>query len=233
MRERGCYSMAGKSAAGDLILCPECGVLPVIESEPVYQDGRHPRKKLYRYRCPSCGIVALWDASSKGKAIYEWNYDRRSKTTSGGIENMTAEPIADGAARDLPEAPGVNIKNKVQRARKATQQTANSEVSKAPHTPENEPETTKKIPIPRTVTPAEAARSSIQATQQIADPARVAEVQDIIGKMYTAAEIGAALQVTTRAIQGYIKSGTLIGKKIGGVWRVSADNLKKFTNGGE
>lgn len=52
-------------------------------------------------------------------------------------------------------------------------------------------------------------------------------------KVYTLEEIAKILNVTTRVVRDYIKSGKL--KRIDniGLIRVTEENLKKFLNGGE
>ena len=49
--------------------------------------------------------------------------------------------------------------------------------------------------------------------------------------LYTLTELESVLGVTHRTLQSYIKDGRLKGVKIGGKWKVSEDNLKKFING--
>ncbi len=41
------------------------------------------------------------------------------------------------------------------------------------------------------------------------------------------------MSVTTRTIRNYLKDGTLIGKKLGGQWRFTADDIKNFLEKGE
>jgi len=50
-------------------------------------------------------------------------------------------------------------------------------------------------------------------------------------KVYSLTEIEPILGVTHRTLLNYIKDGRLKGVKIGGKWKVSKDNLKKFMNG--
>ena len=49
--------------------------------------------------------------------------------------------------------------------------------------------------------------------------------------LYTLTELERVLGVTHRTLQSYIKDGRLKGVKIGGKWKVSEENLKKFING--
>ena len=51
--------------------------------------------------------------------------------------------------------------------------------------------------------------------------------------LYTLTELESVLGVTHRTLQSYIKDGRLKGVKIGGKWKVSEENLKKFINGEE
>ena len=50
-------------------------------------------------------------------------------------------------------------------------------------------------------------------------------------KLYTLAEIAPILGVTHRTLLNYIGSGKLKAVKIGGKWKVSEDNFKRFVNG--
>lgn len=50
-------------------------------------------------------------------------------------------------------------------------------------------------------------------------------------KVYTLTEIEPILGVTHRTLLTYIKTGRLKGVRIGGKWKVSEEQLKKFING--
>lgn len=50
-------------------------------------------------------------------------------------------------------------------------------------------------------------------------------------KVYTLTEIEPFLGVTHRTLLTYIKTGRLKGVRIGGKWKVSEEQLKKFING--
>ena len=50
-------------------------------------------------------------------------------------------------------------------------------------------------------------------------------------KVYTLTEIEPILGVTHRTLLSYIKDKRLKGVKIGGKWKVSGENLRKFING--
>ena len=50
-------------------------------------------------------------------------------------------------------------------------------------------------------------------------------------RLYTLSEIEPILGVTHRTLLSYIKDGRLKGVKLGGKWKVSEENLKKFING--
>lgn len=58
---------------------------------------------------------------------------------------------------------------------------------------------------------------------------RTAELEAL--KVYSLTELEPILGVTHRTLQTYIKDGRLKGVKIGGKWKVSGDNLRKFING--
>lgn len=50
-------------------------------------------------------------------------------------------------------------------------------------------------------------------------------------KVYSLSEIEPILGVTHRTLLSYVKDGRLKAVKIGGTWRVSEENLRKFING--
>lgn len=52
-------------------------------------------------------------------------------------------------------------------------------------------------------------------------------------QVYTLTELEPVLGVTHRTLLQYVKDGKLRAVKIGGKWRVSEDNLRRFINGGE
>ena len=58
---------------------------------------------------------------------------------------------------------------------------------------------------------------------------RTSELEEL--KVYSLTEIEPILGVTHRTLLTYIKDGRLKGVKIGGKWKVSEENLKKFING--
>lgn len=47
---------------------------------------------------------------------------------------------------------------------------------------------------------------------------------------YTLTELESILGVSHRTLLQYVKDGRLPAKKIGGKWRVTAENLEKFVN---
>lgn len=63
----------------------------------------------------------------------------------------------------------------------------------------------------------------------MANEARVKELEEL--KVYALTEIEPILGVTHRTLLTYIKDGRLKGVKIGGKWKVSGENLRKFING--
>ena len=52
-------------------------------------------------------------------------------------------------------------------------------------------------------------------------------------KLYTLSELQPILGVSNRTLHTYIKDGRLKAVKIGGKWKVTEENLKKFVNGEE
>jgi hypothetical protein len=58
---------------------------------------------------------------------------------------------------------------------------------------------------------------------------RTTELEEL--KVYSLTEIEPILGVTHRTLLTYIKDGRLKGVKIGGKWKVSGENLRKFING--
>ena len=58
---------------------------------------------------------------------------------------------------------------------------------------------------------------------------RPSELEEL--KVYSLTEIEPILGVTHRTLLTYIKDGRLKGVKIGGKWKVSGENLRKFING--
>jgi len=51
----------------------------------------------------------------------------------------------------------------------------------------------------------------------------------VMEKLYTVEDIAGLASVTTRTIRNYIKDGVLTGRKIGGQWRFTEEDYKKFT----
>lgn len=62
-----------------------------------------------------------------------------------------------------------------------------------------------------------------------ADTNRTAALEEL--KVYTLTEIEPILGVTHRTLLNYVKDGRLKAVKIGGKWKVSGENLRKFING--
>lgn len=60
---------------------------------------------------------------------------------------------------------------------------------------------------------------------------RTAHLQNL--NVYTLTELEPILGVTHRTLLTYVTSGRLKAVKIGGKWKVSEENLKKFINGEE
>lgn len=56
--------------------------------------------------------------------------------------------------------------------------------------------------------------------------------EDLKGmKLYNLKEVAELLSVTERTLHNYIKDGRLKGQKIGGRWKISETNLKRFIDG--
>lgn len=58
---------------------------------------------------------------------------------------------------------------------------------------------------------------------------RLTRLEDI--RVYTLTEIEPILGVTHRTLLDYVKTGKLKAVKIGGKWKISEENLRKFING--
>lgn len=50
-------------------------------------------------------------------------------------------------------------------------------------------------------------------------------------KLYSLQELAKLLEVSERTIHNYVKAGKIKGVKIGGQWKFTEENLKKFING--
>ena len=50
-------------------------------------------------------------------------------------------------------------------------------------------------------------------------------------KLYTLNDLEKILSVTRRTLQTYMQTGRLKGVKIGGKWKITHENLKRFVNG--
>jgi len=50
-------------------------------------------------------------------------------------------------------------------------------------------------------------------------------------KLYSLQELAKLLEVSERTMHNYIKAGKIKGVKIGGKWKFTEENLKKFING--
>lgn len=58
---------------------------------------------------------------------------------------------------------------------------------------------------------------------------RTADIRSL--KMYSLTELEPILGVTHRTLLSYVKEGKIKAVKIGGKWKVSEENLRKFVNG--
>jgi hypothetical protein len=104
-------------------------------------------------------------------------------------------------------------------------------------TPELEvkPESPKRRGKAAKFTPEEAklhqmARYNTTAAMEAANAGEVEEIRELVGKTYTVESVAAAFGVTVRAVQGYLKSGKLKGKKIFGAWQISAESIKSLVD---
>lgn len=59
----------------------------------------------------------------------------------------------------------------------------------------------------------------------------MAAAQEINFKLYTLQEVADILGVSTRTLHDYIKNGRIKAQKIGGSWKISANNLQRFIDG--
>ena len=51
-------------------------------------------------------------------------------------------------------------------------------------------------------------------------------------RLYSLEEVSKLIGVTHRTVWNYVKAGKLKAAKIGGAWKVTEENLRKFSNGG-
>ena len=77
----------------------------------------------------------------------------------------------------------------------------------------------------------ERARSNKTAAAEAANPEEVAELRAAVGKFYGVEAVAAALDTTTRTVLTYIKSGRLKAVKVAAIWKISAENLRRFMDG--
>jgi excisionase family DNA binding protein len=54
-----------------------------------------------------------------------------------------------------------------------------------------------------------------------------------MNKLFTVAEIAHVLQLNELTIRRYLKAGQLKGFKVGRFWRIEADELERFIQGGK
>ncbi|MGE4094672.1 MAG: helix-turn-helix domain-containing protein [Candidatus Binatia bacterium] len=53
------------------------------------------------------------------------------------------------------------------------------------------------------------------------------------GKILTVPQAAEQLQVSERTVYGWLREGKIPGRKIGKVWRISADAIVDFLRGGQ
>lgn len=63
-------------------------------------------------------------------------------------------------------------------------------------------------------------------------PDEQAEVQAFGIEIYDIRQCAAILKVTERSVMNYLKSGQLKGRKVGGKWRFTKDDITQFITGG-
>ncbi|WMJ21897.1 helix-turn-helix domain-containing protein [Paludicola sp. MB14-C6] len=54
-----------------------------------------------------------------------------------------------------------------------------------------------------------------------------------LDKLYTVDEIATMTSLTTRTIRNYLRNGILKGRKLGGQWRFTTQDIQNFMNSGE
>ncbi|MDR3320941.1 MAG: hypothetical protein LBS93_00715 [Synergistaceae bacterium] len=64
-----------------------------------------------------------------------------------------------------------------------------------------------------------------------ADPAKVEALRGLLGDLYGIDDVAVALDTTARTVQSFIKSGQLRAVKMGGEWKTSVANLRRFIDG--
>ncbi|MDL2253681.1 helix-turn-helix domain-containing protein, partial [Ruminococcaceae bacterium OttesenSCG-928-I18] len=55
----------------------------------------------------------------------------------------------------------------------------------------------------------------------------------MIEKLYTVEEVAELASVTGRTIRNYLKSGRLVGRKIGGQWRFPENEVQRLLTGAD
>ena len=50
-------------------------------------------------------------------------------------------------------------------------------------------------------------------------------------KLYSLQELAKLLEVSERTIHNYVKAGKIKGVKVGGKWKFTEENIRKFVNG--
>ena len=69
------------------------------------------------------------------------------------------------------------------------------------------------------------------ATRDIKELLQIRQEQLSNFRVYTLTELEPVLGVTHRTLLQYVKDGKIKAVKIGGKWKVSGENLRKFING--
>jgi excisionase family DNA binding protein len=99
----------------------------------------------------------------------------------------------------------------------------------------NEPEAQEsKAPIRARVSKGQGqtARSSVAGAEAAATPANVARLRELMGSLYSVADVAAALGTTSRTVLGHIKTGRLGAVRLGNTWGITEEAFLGFIHGG-
>ncbi|GHT01922.1 hypothetical protein AGMMS50276_31080 [Synergistales bacterium] len=77
----------------------------------------------------------------------------------------------------------------------------------------------------------ETVRSTLAGVTAVADPQQVETARGIVGELLNIDAVAVALGCTRRTVLIYVKNKRLKAVKIGAVWKISPDNLRKFIKG--
>ncbi|GHT01440.1 hypothetical protein AGMMS50276_29450 [Synergistales bacterium] len=77
----------------------------------------------------------------------------------------------------------------------------------------------------------ETVRSTLAGVAAVADPQQVETARGIVGELLSIDAVAVALGCTRRTVLIYVKNKRLKAVKIGAVWKISPENLRKFIEG--